>query len=351
MFTLGVDLRCLPMDGSAGRGIEHSARELWFTLCELAPLFGVACVGFAPRGAALTHEDAVIRLPGARGKDLRSQLQTHPVNALLVPSGAVPWGVRVPTYPWVHDCAIFEHPEWFPQSWLQRQMTTRLFLRGLKHAEHIFVISNSSRHEVEKLLPEVTGRLTVTGQGVVVRDEQNVTPLLSDPYALMLGPTEMRKNVSFIRGLWPKVQRRLKEKKLELVIAGRTGWDDECDEGDAPHIRRLRQVSDRDRDVLLQHASMLLVPSLHEGFSRVALEGMSYGVPVLASDRAAIPEVVGYGGRCLPLEDLEKWIQAIVEMAETGLFWEEQKQRAFLRSMDFSWQKTAQIMLAKICER
>ena len=41
---------------------------------------------------------------------------------------------------------------------------------------------------------------------------------------------------------------------------------------------------------------MLVLPSLDEGFGLPALEAMTIGVPVIASTRGALPEVIGDAG-------------------------------------------------------
>ena len=49
-------------------------------------------------------------------------------------------------------------------------------------------------------------------------------------------------------------------------------------------------------------ARAVLVPSVwRESFGRVAAEALLNGIPVVASDRGALPEVVGAGGVCLAL--------------------------------------------------
>ncbi len=346
-FLLGVDLRCLPTDGSPGRGIEHAARELWSALCEASGDHGVECVGFIPGGSTIDHVSSVIRLSGRRGSHLRHVLARHAVTALLVPSGAVPFGISVPCYPWVHDGAIFEHPEWFPQSWLKRQLTTHLFLRGLRSAPHIFAVSQCAGREIEVLLPSSRGRITVTGQGIASSPFKNGDRPVTSSYALVLGSTERRKNVDFIISWWSALQQRLAPETLSLVIAGPHGWDEDQRKVHHPSIIRLAMVTDHERDNLLCHATMILIPSLHEGFSRVALEGMSWGIPVLTSDRGALPEVVGDGGMVIPLNP-EAWMSAIEMVVRDSDVREALKRRALERSKVFSWTKTAQIMLAKI---
>jgi len=52
-------------------------------------------------------------------------------------------------------------------------------------------------------------------------------------------------------------------------------------------------VDANDRERLFAGARALVLPSLDEGFGLTALEAMSAGVPVVASDRGSLPEVVG----------------------------------------------------------
>jgi glycosyltransferase involved in cell wall biosynthesis len=61
-------------------------------------------------------------------------------------------------------------------------------------------------------------------------------------------------------------------------------------------VRVLGYVPDAERENLYASARALVLPSLDEGFGLPVLEAMSAGVPVVASNRGALPEVVGTGG-------------------------------------------------------
>jgi glycosyltransferase involved in cell wall biosynthesis len=52
-------------------------------------------------------------------------------------------------------------------------------------------------------------------------------------------------------------------------------------------------VSDESLKWLYEHCKAYVFPSLSEGFGLPALEAMSYGAPVIASDASCIPEVLG----------------------------------------------------------
>src|SRR5260221_10103402 len=112
---IGVDLRCLPDDGSPGAGVEHAARELVRVLVTVGGS-EVSWTLFLQQTSAWEGDGAVVRLAGKRGSDLREALRRHPCDLLFVPSGAVPPNVGIPTVPWVHDVDIFSHPEWFSES-------------------------------------------------------------------------------------------------------------------------------------------------------------------------------------------------------------------------------------------
>ncbi len=62
------------------------------------------------------------------------------------------------------------------------------------------------------------------------------------------------------------------------------------------NISFLGFVSERNLGILYRSAQVYFFPSLYEGFGLPALEALSYGLPVLAADRGALPEVIGKAG-------------------------------------------------------
>jgi glycosyltransferase involved in cell wall biosynthesis len=308
MIRLGIDLRHVPDDGSVGAGIEHASIELAETMEVLADRYGIVIVRVSSPKRALP---------------LRQKLKEEKIDALFVPSGAVPPFVPVPFFSWVHDVEIFQHPEWFDQHPLRRGLTTSLFLRGVRNARHLFAVSEDTKRELMKIAGVNTKDVTVTYEGICP-----IKPGEQESYALILGSINPRKNVDFIVDLWPEIERRVPSARL--VIAGRP----------------VMRFDDEQRDTFIRHASVLLLPSLHEGFGRAALEAMSAGVPVIASDRGAIPEVVGDAGVLIDPNDHSAWIEAITSAFQGKI----DGSRGRARAAEFSWEKTASTILAKIKE-
>ena len=75
-------------------------------------------------------------------------------------------------------------------------------------------------------------------------------------------------------------------------------------------VRKLGRVSNADRDGLLKMAEALIFPSEYEGFGAPVVEAMALGVPVISSDRACLPEVIGNAGLVLGLDE-EAWAGAL----------------------------------------
>jgi glycosyltransferase involved in cell wall biosynthesis len=68
--------------------------------------------------------------------------------------------------------------------------------------------------------------------------------------------------------------------------------------GLAHRVDFVSALSDDGVAELMASAELACVPSLYEGFSLPAVEAMASGTPLVASDVAALPEVVGRDGRC-----------------------------------------------------
>ena len=83
----------------------------------------------------------------------------------------------------------------------------------------------------------------------------------------------------------------------------------------AGRVRYAGYVSDEERERLYSGARLLVLPSLDEGFGLPALEAMSAGVPVVASNRGSLPEVVGSAGVLVDPDDVAALSAALERFA------------------------------------
>ncbi len=79
-------------------------------------------------------------------------------------------------------------------------------------------------------------------------------------------------------------------------------------------VRRLGRVPAEQLDALFRDAVAVVYPSTYEGFGLPLAEAMATGCPVIASDRTALPEVVGDAGILLDPDDVDGWADAMLRL-------------------------------------
>ncbi|WP_081066278.1 glycosyltransferase family 4 protein [Burkholderia cepacia] len=126
----------------------------------------------------------------------------------------------------------------------------------------------------------------------------DVPPPLREPYFVMLGTIEPRKNHWFMLHIWRRLVEQMGDEAPKLVIIGRRGW--ECEnvidmlERCVPLRKSVIEESDCSDARLhawLRHARALLFPSFVEGYGMPLVEALTLGVPVLASDLSVFHEI------------------------------------------------------------
>lgn len=121
--------------------------------------------------------------------------------------------------------------------------------------------------------------------------------LLTENYALFVGPVSGRKNASRLLEAWARLLERLGPKKTpKLVITSRRGADRIYRTHIKPiesHVRLLDRPDDFELSQLYRHAAFTIFPSLYEGWGLPVGESLWHGTPCITSDRSSLPEVGG----------------------------------------------------------
>ncbi len=379
--VIGVDLRCLPRDGSAGAGVAHASRALCEALTSNVErrTSNVDMRFYVPEGADWQVGD-VVKLKDATGGSLRKAFKDKPCDLLFVPGGSIAPAVNMPTIPWVHDLIIFEHPEWFNQPWWQRRMTTYLFSKGLRRAPAILAVSEYTKSQIVKLLKIDPEKIVVTYEGgdstLRVNNKEQTTTLyelrgsrlinnkvgakefcerelgLGRGFVLCLGTVEPRKNVGMLIRAWKKARQKSAQAP-DLVVAGTNGWKFEDVEAQIKSLNatedqffhRYRSVTEEQKRILLLAADLVVVPSLDEGFGLVALEAMQAGTPIAVSNRGALPEIVSTAGMIIDPQDEDAWATALLTCVEDERACVLRSEMGLKRAQEFSWEKTAETVI------
>ena len=109
----------------------------------------------------------------------------------------------------------------------------------------------------------------------------------------------------------------------------------------AMHVHFTGRIDDASLCELLNGAYALAFPSLWEGFGLPAVEAMSCGVPVLASSRGSLPEVVGDAGLYFDPEDPAAIATCALNLLANPALRDRLAAVALRRSANFSWERAA----------
>jgi alpha-1,3-rhamnosyl/mannosyltransferase len=109
------------------------------------------------------------------------------------------------------------------------------------------------------------------------------------------------------------------------------------------HVHFTGYIADGEVVSLLNGAAALVFPSLWEGFGLPAVEALSCGVPVLASNRGSLPEVVGDAGLFFDPEDVLDIARCVLRFfTEPGLR-SALASAALPRARSFTWERAAEL--------
>jgi len=279
------------------------------------------------------------------------------VDVAHVPYFAPPLYPSIPTVVTIHDLIPLILPA-YKGSILVR-FYTRLVSMTAKRSAAIITDSHSSKRDIINLLKIPGERTHVIPLAADERFRPRVeTELdrvrrkysLPQEFILYLGGFDQRKNMKTLF----KALRGLKERlgdRCPLVIAGTLP---NKDTPFFPHPRRLAEeagvtdavhfigwVPEEEKPALYSLATLFLYPSLYEGFGLPPLEAMSCGTPVIASNAASLPEVVGDGGVLVDPQEPTSWAEAMVALLTSPQKREELSAKAVEQAKKFSWRKTA----------
>jgi glycosyltransferase involved in cell wall biosynthesis len=115
-------------------------------------------------------------------------------------------------------------------------------------------------------------------------------------------------------------------------------------------VRSLGYVHDADLPGLYAGARAFVLPSRYEGFGLTCLEAMACGTPVVAADRAALPETCGDAAVLVDPDDQEALCAAVLRACADEPLREDLRRRGLARAAAFTWDRTAVSVDALLCE-
>ncbi len=249
------------------------------------------------------------------------------------------------------DIALAHEPNWGMRLLIRRwhhflHMQTKV----ARQLNHVITVSECSKRDLCAAFDVPTERVQVIVNGV----DTNVfcpQPDIAREATLLITTASADQPLKGTQHLIPAFAKlRQTYPDLRLVFIGQpkpggrtAALIEQYDLNDAIAFRH--GISTKALVDLYATATVAVVPSEYEGFGLPAAEAMACGVPVVATDGGALPEVVGNAGVTVPKADPDALCAAIADLLGNKIKREDFSRRGRQRILDhFQWQNVARTL-------
>ena len=312
-MRIGIDARM--MTPKATRGIGRYVEELVRAMLTAAPEHRYVLVtrtAIHPFSAHPSVETVVADVPWygiAEQVRMPGVLRSMKADVVHVPHWNVPIAYAGPLVITVHDLLLRHEP-------MSARISTRnpgiaaferigyraTLAAALWHAKRILVPTAYTAQDLARLYPRSAAKVVVTGEGMGRRNMFPPNPVHVPPqssYLLYVGSAYPHKGLDLLIDAWSALE--MDHPDLHLKIAGEEDafmrrLKDDVRRRKLARVEFLGYVKDEELLKLYRDAAAFVFPSRFEGFGLPPLEAIQAGCPVVSSDAAALPEVLGEQG-------------------------------------------------------
>lgn len=252
----------------------------------------------------------------------------------------------------IHDLVWLRFPDTMMADNLKAEST--LMPAALDRANEIIAVSAFTAGELASEFPDAVPATVIHEAGFDQVDPARLPETAvpeGAPYFLFVGTLEPRKNLLVLLNAFAELVHK-RTLSTRLVIVGGKGWGDQNVSGWVKELGledvvvQMGVVSRNQLQVVYEDALSLVMPSLYEGFGLPVVEAMEKRVPVIASDRGSLPEIVADGGVLIDLDKEHNLADAMEAMVVDGEHREALAGLAEQRAGAFSWDTAAEQTLA-----
>jgi len=245
----------------------------------------------------------------------------------------------------VHDLIPWLFRDRHPR---QYHFYRRCLGRALRRARAVITPSQTTKDDV-------CGHYGIEGDRVHVIHHGSPVPISAGidadrpgvPYILWIGHLNPMKNLPALLAAFRMIEQQT---DVHLVIAGEGSRVDVgafgVDDRSLARVTALGPVSEADKIALLDRASVLVTPSLYEGFGFPALEAMARGCPVVAAYRGALPEVCADAALFVDPQRPEQIANAVLHVLRHPNVSRDLTERGRARTRAFRWEASVRAHLA-----
>lgn len=281
-------------------------------------------------------------------------------DVFLSLDGFISLSSKVPSISVIHDLNFEHNPERL--DWSHSLFYRTFFKRYALHSKRIVTVSNYSKQDISSTYQVDVDKIDVSHNGVnnyfkPIEDNEKLEVRKkyteNNPYLLILGAINPRKNISNQIIAFNNYKIKSKSTHKLLIVGKKMKWDItsqnildglECKN----HVIFTGHLNKEEIRKVYGAASCLLFASHFEGFGIPIIEAQKCGCPVITSNCTSMPEVSGDAAILVDPNNTFDIETAIKSIIENPLLRTELIKKGFNNSLKFNWDNTAEILWSSI---
>ncbi len=293
---------------------------------------------------------------------LSYELWRRPTDVFFIPAHVLPRVSPKKSVVTVHDVGFKRLPQLYkPRDRKFHEWSTKDIA---KRAERVITVSEFSGREIAETYGIDPSKIAITPNGIdhdryrpisdLAEIEERLTRYrISKPYFVSVGRLEAKKNIAnLVKAFTLFKARRGLGDPTKLVLIGNPGFGYEeikkaiADSSAKQDILQLGYVPEADKPAILNGAQALIHPSWYEGFGIPPVEAMACGCPVLSSDAASLPEIIGKDAAIyFPPGELEGMAHAMTRIQDESGLAKKLQTAGIAQASKYTWRNTAELTL------
>ncbi|MCX6745582.1 MAG: glycosyltransferase family 1 protein [Candidatus Parcubacteria bacterium] len=262
-------------------------------------------------------------------------------------------GQRITT---IHDIIPVFFPGHKQKSWLRKRAYQLTIKASLRKSAKIIAGSNFTKQELIKHFKVEPEKISVIYLGIendfkVMTEYAKIKELkdkykITKPFIFFISAWRNHKNFEGLIRAFDLIKKDGLD--YQLVLAGQ-------EDIHYPNIKSAINQASFKNDIITpgfiaeeelplfyNTADLVVIPSFYEGFGLVGLEAMACGTPVIASNTASSPEILGQAALYFEPKDPKAIADTIVKVLTNPELQADLKQRGFQQIQKYSWSDCAQ---------
>lgn len=250
----------------------------------------------------------------------------------------------------IHDLVWKKSPQ--TMNFFNKLLDSFFMPRSVMMSDKIITVSKSTENDLLEEMPYAAGKTKVIYEaGIFYSNYTNInTKNINKKYILFVGTIEPRKNLVRLLEAYALLPKKIKN-EYSLYIVGSKGWGKDIIEnninilGIDEYVKVFGYLSDSDLFNTYQKASLLVMPSLYEGFGLPLIEAMNFGLPLVTSNISSMPEIAGNAAVLIDPYSIKSINEALLKVLSNENLKAKLSKCGLKQSKQYNWTKASKSTL------